>query len=91
MGFTPEQIKWRIKSVAKQNDADARTLMRIYMMERFLERLAQSEYRDNFMDTSSIAENSWFQPLKTILTTTITAVTSTVCSSRRQCRLMSVP
>lgn len=49
MGFTPEQIKGRIKSVAKQNDADARTLMRIYMMERFLERLAQSEYRDNFI------------------------------------------
>lgn len=48
MGFTPEQIKGRIKSVAKQNNADARTLMRIYMMERFLERLAQSEYRDNF-------------------------------------------
>jgi predicted nucleotidyltransferase component of viral defense system len=45
MGFTPEQIK----SVAKQNNADARTLMRIYMMERFLERLAQSEYRDNFI------------------------------------------
>ena len=49
MGFTPEQIKGRIKSVAKQNIADARTLMRIYMMERFLERLAQSEYRDNFI------------------------------------------
>lgn len=49
MGFTSEQIKGRIKSVAKQNNADARTLMRIYMMERFLERLAQSEYRDNFI------------------------------------------
>lgn len=49
MGFTPEQIKGRIKSVAKQNNADARTLMRIYMMERFLERLVQSEYRDNFI------------------------------------------
>lgn len=49
MGFTPEQIKGSIKSVAKQNNADARTLMRIYMMERFLERLAQSEYRDNFI------------------------------------------
>ena len=49
MGFTPEQIKGRIKSIAKQNNADARTLMRIYMMERFLERLAQSEYRDNFI------------------------------------------
>lgn len=49
MGFTPEQIKGRIKSVAKQNNADARTLMRIYMMERFLERLARSDYRDNFI------------------------------------------
>ena len=49
MGFTPEQIKGRIKSVAKQNNADARTLMRIYVMERFLERLTQSEYRDNFI------------------------------------------
>lgn len=49
MGFTPEQIKGRIKSVAKQNNADARTLMRIYMIERFLERLTQSEYRDNFI------------------------------------------
>lgn len=49
MEFTPEQIKGRIKSVAKQNNADARTLMRIYMMERFLERLTQSEYRDNFI------------------------------------------
>ena len=49
MGFTPEQIKGRIKSVAKQNNADARTLMRIYMMERFLERISLSEYRDKFI------------------------------------------
>lgn len=49
MQLTPEQVKGRIKSVAKQNDADARTLMRIYMMERFLERLAESKYRDNFI------------------------------------------
>ena len=49
MQLTPEQVKGRIKNVAKENKADARTLMRIYMMERFLERLAQSEYRDNFI------------------------------------------
>ena len=30
-------------------NADARVLMRIYMMERFLERVANSEYRDNFI------------------------------------------
>ena len=49
MGFTPAQIKGKIKSVAQKNHADARTLMRIYMMERFLERLAKSEYRDQFI------------------------------------------
>ena len=49
MGFTPEQIKGKIKSVAQKNHADARTLMRIYMMERFLERLAKAEYRDHFI------------------------------------------
>ena len=49
MKLTPEQVKGRIKNVAKQNNADARTLMRIYMMERFLERVSVSTYRDNFI------------------------------------------
>ena len=33
MQLTSEQVKGRIKNVAKENKADARTLMRIYMME----------------------------------------------------------
>lgn len=49
MQLTPDQIKGRIKSVAQKNKADARTLMRIYMMERFLERVAVSQYKDNFI------------------------------------------
>ncbi len=49
MQLTPEQVKGRIKNIAKENNADPRTLMRIYMMERFLERVAKSEYRDNFI------------------------------------------
>lgn len=49
MSLTPEQVKGRIKNIAAKNNADARTLMRIYMMERFLERLANSRYRDNFI------------------------------------------
>lgn len=49
MQLTPEQVKGRIKNVAKENKADARTLMRIYMMERFLERVASSRYKDNFI------------------------------------------
>ena len=49
MLLTPEQVKGRIRNVAKDNGADARTLMRIFMMERFLERLSQSAYKDNFV------------------------------------------
>lgn len=49
MSLTPEQVKGRIKNIAAKSNADARTLMRIYMMERFLERLANSRYRDNFI------------------------------------------
>ena len=49
MQFTSEQVKGRIKNIARKNNADPRTLMRIYMMERFLERVALSKYKDNFI------------------------------------------
>lgn len=49
MQMTPEQIKGRIRNVARENKTDARTLMRMYMMECFLERIAASQYRDNFI------------------------------------------
>lgn len=45
MQLTPEQVKGRIKNVAKENKADARgMLMRNYMMERFLVLLDKSGY-----------------------------------------------
>ena len=49
MKLTPDQVKGRIKNIAKANNADARVLLRIYMMDRFLERLAYSKYRNNFI------------------------------------------
>ncbi len=49
MSLTQTQLKGRIKSIAEKNNADARLLMRIYMMDRFLERLTVSPYRDNFI------------------------------------------
>ena len=49
MGLTSAQVKGRIKNIASKNDADPRVLMRIYMMERFLERVSLSNYRDNFI------------------------------------------
>ena len=42
MPLTSAQLKGRIKSLASKNNADARNLLRIYAMERFLERLSAS-------------------------------------------------
>ena len=58
MSLTPEQIKGRIKNVAKQNNADASILLRIYMMERFLERVANSKYADDFIIKGGILVTS---------------------------------
>lgn len=49
MNLTDAQIRGRIKNLAKENNADPRVLMRLYMMERFLERVSASQYRDNFI------------------------------------------
>jgi len=49
MPLTSAQLKGRIKSLASRNNADARNLLRIYAMERFLERLSVSKYHDNFV------------------------------------------
>ena len=45
---TARQLKDLIRNLAKEKSADAQILMRNYMMERFLERISLSEYRDNF-------------------------------------------
>lgn len=49
MPLTSAQLKGRIQSLASKNNADARNLLRIYAMERFLERLSVSKYHDNFV------------------------------------------
>ncbi len=43
------QLKAKIKNLARQQCVDARILMRLYMMERFLERVAKSKYKNNFV------------------------------------------
>lgn len=49
MNLTDAQIRGRIKNLAEQNNADSRVLMRLYMMERYLERVSVSKYRNNFI------------------------------------------
>ena len=58
MKLTPAQLKGRLKNLANQHHADARTLMRLYMMERFLERISASNYRDNFIIKGGILVTS---------------------------------
>ena len=58
MRLTQAQIKGRIKNLAKENKADPRVLMRIYMMERFLERIAVSDYADRFVIKGEILVTS---------------------------------
>ena len=43
------QLKDRIRNLSKKKSADAQLLLRNYMMERFLERISLSEYRDKFI------------------------------------------
>lgn len=58
MYLTPAQIKGRIKNVSKQNGSDPITLLRIYMMERFLERITYSKYKDDFIVKGGILVTS---------------------------------
>lgn len=46
---TAKQLKDLIRNLSKTKSADAQILMRNYMMERFLERISLSEYRDKFI------------------------------------------
>ncbi len=43
------QLKDKIRNMAKKHNGEPLVLMRTYMMERFLERLTMSPYRDNFI------------------------------------------
>ena len=58
MALTGAQLKGKIKNLAKKNNADARILVRIYMMERFLERVAVSPYAENFIIKGGILVTS---------------------------------
>lgn len=46
---TERQLKDLIRNLSKKKSADAQILMRNYMMERFLERISLSDYKDRFI------------------------------------------
>ncbi len=46
---TPEQLKGKIRSIAAKNDLRAQEVLQMFLFERILERLVNSEYRSNFI------------------------------------------
>ena len=46
---TARQLKDLIRNMSKKKSADAQILKRNYMMERFLERISLSEYKNQFI------------------------------------------
>ena len=47
--MTPEQIKGRLKNIAKEKNIDFNVLMKLFLYERLLDRLSKSPYKDNFI------------------------------------------
>lgn len=43
------QLKDKIRYYSSKKDVDFNTLLRLYMYDRFIERLAKSKYKENFL------------------------------------------
>lgn len=43
------QMEDKLKNISKNKKVGFNTLLRLYMYDRFVERLAQSEFKDNFV------------------------------------------
>lgn len=46
---TAAQLKGKIKNLSNKDPRRAESLMRIYFMERLLERISVSDYKDQFI------------------------------------------
>lgn len=47
--FTPEQLKGKIRNVAKEKNLSSQEILQMYLFERVLERLSKSKYAKNFI------------------------------------------
>ena len=43
------QLKDKIRNISKEKTVDFNTLLRLYIYDRFVERLSKSKYRENFI------------------------------------------
>ena len=49
MIHTSKQLKDKVRNISKGDNEVAKALIRIFMMERFLERVSLSKYKNNFI------------------------------------------
>lgn len=49
MNSQMQRIKDKLKNIAQEKNTDFNSVMRLYMYERFIERLSISKYKDNFI------------------------------------------
>lgn len=49
MIHTSKQLKDKVRNVSQGDNEVAKSLIRIFMMERFLERVSLSKYKNNFI------------------------------------------
>ena len=47
--MTSMQMKSLIRNIAKEKDINAQIVLRNYMLERLLERISKSKFKDNFV------------------------------------------
>lgn len=55
----PNQLKAWIKNLAKQKNVTPNIIMQNYMLERFLERISLSKYKNNFILKRWYANNCY--------------------------------
>jgi len=49
MIHTSKQLKDKVRNISKGDNNVAKAMIRTFMMERFLERISLSKFRDNFI------------------------------------------
>ncbi|MGM0216355.1 nucleotidyl transferase AbiEii/AbiGii toxin family protein [Enterococcus sp. AZ109] len=47
--MTPTQLKAKVRNLAREKELNPQLVLRYYMMEKFLEEISESEFRDNFV------------------------------------------
>ncbi|MDO4415748.1 MAG: nucleotidyl transferase AbiEii/AbiGii toxin family protein [Erysipelotrichaceae bacterium] len=47
--LTPEQLKGKIRNIAKEKKLSSQEILQMYLFERILERLSKSKYSENFI------------------------------------------